>query len=500
MASDNGKYESEGGLIGRMIRFSDKERIEKIISKLNLEHFHSPSRGHPALFRSPRNQDLFRAIIDLHKQGLPPDIALVINRIEELKKTKDIPYDYIAEITKLDNVPTIAHVEEIAEGIISNWGERVLQGLLKDAGQRNGPIASRCRTIANELLTLTCELTSEPGPASVAGILLSDVVAEKVEWLWQDRIPLGKLTILDGDPGLGKSVLTMDLAGRVSAGLGMPDGSDCKPGGVVILNAEDGLADTIKPRLAAAAGDANRVLALNEIPGPDGPRAITLPSDLAYVEAAIKRMDAKLVTVDPVMAFLGQEVNVYRDQDCRRALHPLKDLAERTGAAVLVVRHLNKNVAGNPLYRGGGSIGIIGAARSALLLAKDPDNADLRILASTKCNLAKLPTSLSFQLSNGEQGLCVGWVGPSSHTAESLLAAPQSDEERGATDEAVEFLAALLANGPVTAEYAKKEARKAGIAERTLSRAKSILKVESRRVGGFADQGKWTWFLPNQAP
>jgi hypothetical protein len=209
-------------------------------------------------------------------------------------------------------------------------------------------------------------------------------------------------------------------------------------------------------------------------------------------------MGAILVVVDPMTAYLGAEVNAHRDTDIRRALFPLGRLAEETGAAVVVVRHLNKGGSSNPLYRGGGSIGIIGAARSGLLVAKDPDNPNRRILAGTKCNLAKLPPSLAFDLTPADNGaLRVRWMGESAHTGESLLAAPRDDEDRDAVQEAVEVLRSILEAGPVGAEEAKKEARKAGIAERTLLRAKDLLGVKSRKAG-FA--GSWKWFLPNQIP
>src|SRR5262249_26278743 len=148
-------------------------------------------------------------------------------------------------------------------------------------------------------------------------------------------------------------------------------------------------------------------------------RLVSLPLDADYIGAAVERMRALLVIVDPLTAYLGADVNSHRDQDVRRALFPLAKLAEATGAAVLVVRHLNKSTAANPLYRGGGSIGIIGAARSGLLVARDPDNADRRVLASSKCNLAKLPPSLGFALEPAPNGaLRLGWTGASSHSAE----------------------------------------------------------------------------------
>ena len=188
-------------------------------------------------------------------------------------------------------------------------------------------------------------------------------------------------------------------------------------------------------------------------------------------------------------------MNTHRDQDCRRALHPLAAMAEETGAAVLVVRHLNKMAGGNPLYRGGGSIGIIGAARSGLLVAKDPDNPERRILASTKCNLAKLPPSWAFDLTPTDGALRIGWMGESTHTAESLLASRPDDEERDAVQDAMEFLRDMLAGGPVDADQVKKEAHRNSIPERTLARAKAALGVKSRKER-FTGKGAWQWYLP----
>jgi hypothetical protein len=338
-------------------------------------------------------------------------------------------------------------------------------------------------------------------PTDELGVTLDRVTPERVEWLWEGRIPLGKLTILDGDPGLGKSTVTMDLAARLSAGRCMPDGSTGAPAGVILLNAEDGLADTVVPRLIAAGGDPARVLALPTVPASEdegGQRIPSLPFDLHHVRACITRMQAALVIVDPLMAYLDPVVNAHRDQDVRRALHPLSLLAQETGAAVVVVRHLNKQAAGSPLYRGGGSIGIIGAARSGLLVGKDPENEDHRVLASMKCNLAKRPDSMAFELVKAGDGLRIQWLGPSPHTAESLLAAPRdNDEDRGALADAVQVLRQILAGGPKAVSEAKQEARQAGVAARTLSRAKAMLNVQSIKL---SFTGPWMWRLPEPKP
>ena len=257
------------------------------------------------------------------------------------------------------------------------------------------------------------ERTAEEFRPEEIGKLLSGVEPEKVSWLWPSWLALGKLALVDGDPGLGKSAMTLDLAARVSAGRAFPDGAGAKPAGVVLLSAEDGLADTIRPRLDAAGADTSKILSLATVPDEDGhDRLLSIPEDLRLIEKGIRRVGARLVVVDPLMAFLSGNTNSHRDQDVRRALAPLAGLAERTGAAVLVVRHLNKAAANNPLYRGGGSIGIIGAARMAFVVGKDPQDEDSRVLASTKNNLAMPPTSLMFALEEAESGAVrVDWLG-----------------------------------------------------------------------------------------
>lgn len=333
------------------------------------------------------------------------------------------------------------------------------------------------------------------------GTLLSEVEKEDVIWLWESRIPRGKITILDGDPGLGKSAVTTDLAARVSVGRPFPDGTNCPEGGVVLMNAEDGLADTIRPRLDAAGGDPSKVLALAEIPDearPDQDRVLSLPEDLRTIEEGIERVGAVLLIIDPLMAFLGGDTNAHKDQDIRRALASLKSMAERTGVAVVLVRHLNKGGGGNPLYRGGGSIGIIGAARSGLIVAQDPNDPEgkRRILAGSKNNLAQMEESTSFQVATAVNGAArVEWLGQSDLSATDLVKAPLDDEEKSALDEAVEFLREELRGTPISARTIYKNAKDAGVSERTLKRAKSNLKVNSEKEA----DGSWSWALPDSA-
>jgi RecA-family ATPase len=202
--------------------------------------------------------------------------------------------------------------------------------------------------------------------------------------------------------------------------------------GVVIVSAEDGMADTILPRINAAGGDPSKIVVLDNVPDGEGrERFLSLPEDIPHVKRAIARVGAKLAIFDPLMAFLSANLDAHRDHHVRRVLAELAALGEDTGAAVVVVRHLNKSSGTNPLYRGGGSIGIVGAARSALLVAKHPEDDQRRVLASQKSNLAEAPHSLAFALTEATNGAVrVEWKGETSLKANALLATPVSEEER----------------------------------------------------------------------
>ena len=328
-------------------------------------------------------------------------------------------------------------------------------------------------------------------------ITLADVEPEQVEWLWPGRIPRGKLTLLDGDPGLGKSTLAYDIAARVTRGLPMPGETDgTAPADVVILSHEDGLADTICPRLGAADADLRRVHAIQYVPaGAGGSRLPSLPADLHEIMAVVETRAAAMLVIDPLFAYLASEVDSFRDHDVRAALAPLAAAAERSRVAVLVVRHLNKRAGGPAIYRGGGSIGIIGLARSGLVVAADPDDPAVRILASVKNNLCPPPPSLRWKLVGNDKGVArVEWLGASEHGADALLSESLNmPEDRGALQEACDFLRELLVAGELSASDVFRRAREAGISERTLERGKRRLGIRHRKQLG---SGRFVWFLP----
>src|SRR6266571_4958982 len=243
--------------------------------------------------------------------------------------------------------------------------------------------------------------------------------------------PLRRQSILNRAPGMGKSLLAINLAARVSSGRPMPDGTPGPQGGVILIAPEDGAADTLKPRLQAAGGDPSHVLLLNTVEGLDTKkmaivdRPFSLAHDLELLEKAIKRTNAVLVVLDPLMAVLGHNVDSCRDQDIREVFTPLAQLAERTGCAILIIRHLNKGASHNALYRGAGSIGIIAAARIGLLVAQDPSDEHKRILATTKNNLSKQAPHLSYQIvENASDIPSIQWLGENTYSVSTLLNGP----------------------------------------------------------------------------
>ncbi|GIW82601.1 MAG: hypothetical protein KatS3mg105_4408 [Gemmatales bacterium] len=336
---------------------------------------------------------------------------------------------------------------------------------------------------------------SDPEPVVAT---LASVHAEPVSWLWPGWIPRGTLTLMDGDPGLGKSTLTLDLAARVSRGWEMPPAAGpcvgAEPGGVLLLSAEDDLARVIRPRLDAAGADVSRIHALQAIAVGDERRPPILPADLVRIEPLIGDYGIELVIVDPFMAFLDATIDSHRDHDVRRCLHALKELAERSGVAILLIRHLNKLNHSTAMYRGGGSIGIIGAVRSGLIVGRDPHNEHVRVLASVKSNLGPVPRSLAYALEPCGDVARIGWIGETDLGPDDILARPEKPRTAFAEREAEEWLRSQLAAGPVSAAELVDKAEADGISKRTLDRAKKAIGVRSSK-NSFT--GEWHWELPN---
>jgi hypothetical protein len=321
-------------------------------------------------------------------------------------------------------------------------------------------------------------------------VRLQDVRPEPVTWLWPGRVAAGKLGLLVGDPGLGKSWITLDLAARVSTGRAMPDDTPAgPPGDVILLSAEDGLADTIRPRLDALGADVARIHHLAVLRAGEAERAVQL-ADTAALELAIRQQAARLVIIDPLVAYLGS-TDAHRDAEVRGLMAPLAALAEATGAAILGVMHLAKNGQRPAIYRPVGSIAFAAAARIVLAVAADPDCEDWRILVPVKSNLAARPQAMTYTLSNGR----LVWAPEpvAQVDVEALLRGPGLDRhERRAADA---WLCDQLRAGAVRVRDLQVAAREAGLVWRTVERAKTRRGVRAELVG-YGPAGHWYWRLP----
>ncbi len=329
-------------------------------------------------------------------------------------------------------------------------------------------------------------------------VCTADIAMVPVDWLWRGRIAKGMINILDGDPGLCKSTVIADLAARGSRGEPLPgDATSEGPFSTILVSYEDAAGCVTVPRLVAAGAERRLVHAWDLWNSP-----LDLVDGLAALAGAIGEVNARLVVIDPLMAALPAKLNAHRDQDMRTVLAPIAALAEKTGCAFLFVRHLNKSTGGSAVYRGGGSIGIIGAARVGLLLAKsDTDNEEDRILAVTKCNVGKGAAAIKLRVVSAPspapriEVACIEWGDVTSQSADSLL---ESSEERGELDQAVDELRDLLKDGPVPAQVGKAALRANSVSDATERRARQRLGIVAKKDAGRS--AGWTWYLPEQLP
>ncbi len=340
------------------------------------------------------------------------------------------------------------------------------------------------------------ETEAPPSASGSVLVRLSEVEPEQVDWLWPGRIARGKPTLLIGDPGLGKSFVTLDLAARVTRQSAWPDGGRAPQGHVILLTAEDGLADTVRPRVDAQGGDPGKITVLQAVTQDGAERGFSLAVDMPALEEAVVRTQAALVIIDPLSAYLGRRTDSWKDADVRGVLAPLAALAERHKVAVVAVLHLSKDGQRQALYRAQGSIAFVAAARGVFAVAKDPQAPERRLFVPIKTNLAALPPTLAFRIT----AKCLEWEpDPVDAEAEAVLAGSGSPEEQEERRDADEFLREFLKGGQMLAGEVFRAARSNGIAERTLKRSKKRLGVRVRHEGQPGQSGRWYWSLPKGA-
>ena len=320
-------------------------------------------------------------------------------------------------------------------------------------------------------------------------INMEQVEVEKIDWLLYPFIPFGKVTIVQGDPGEGKTTMVLQIIAKLTKGEAvLPSGSDesaleektmdLEPVNVIYQTAEDGLGDTIKPRLLSAGADCSRVMVID-----DNDQALTMMD--ARLEEAIIQTKARLVVLDPIQGFLGTAVDMHRANEIRPLMKRVAVLAEKYHCAIILIGHMNKNSNGKSSYRGLGSIDFQAAARSVLIVGRIKDEPEIRVVCHVKSSLAPEGKSIAFRL---DKDTGFEWIGEYDISADDLL----SGDNRGLKIHAAkEFLKEILASGSVAQTKVAEEAESRGIKKKTLWNAKKELEINSVKIGN-----QWFWMLP----
>ena len=319
-------------------------------------------------------------------------------------------------------------------------------------------------------------------------IQMDQVEVEEIEWLFYPFIPYGKVTIIQGDPGEGKTTVVLQIIAKLTKGEailsetseGKSEEIGVEPINVIYQTAEDGLGDTIKPRLLAAGADCSRVLVID-----DQEQPLTMVD--ARLEEAIIQTKARLVVLDPIQGFLGVGVDMHRANEIRPLMKRISVLAEKYQCAIILIGHMNKNSNGKSSYRGLGSIDFQAAARSVLIVGRVKDEPEIRVICHVKSSLAPEGDAIAFRLDK-EKGF--HWIGKYDISVEDLL----SGDGRGQKiRSAKEFLKEILANGSMEQAKIAEEAEERGIKKKTLWNAKKELQIDSVKIGN-----KWFWMLQDE--
>lgn len=311
--------------------------------------------------------------------------------------------------------------------------------------------------------------------------LYSSVERQKIQWLWYPYIPYGKLTLLQGDPGDGKSTFMIHIAAGITKGIALPDGGTLEePGTVIYQCAEDNVSDTIKPRLEAAGADCSKIAFID-----DSDHNLTFTDD--RLEETIRAFRAKLLILDPLQAFIPTNTDMQNASHVRSTLRKLSAVAERNQCAVVIIGHMTKAGNGKSLYRGLGSIDIAAICRSVLMITRDDKNPGIRYMFQVKSNLAPEGEAVGFVL---DPELGFHWIG--------RCLAEQNGEQKlhsrkmGKKEQASMYLRVMLSAGDVPSAEVLNKLDELGIKERTVRKAAKEIGIKSYRKKGI-----WYWNLPD---
>lgn len=319
-------------------------------------------------------------------------------------------------------------------------------------------------------------------------IHMEDVVSKEVEWLWYPYIPYGKITIIEGDPGEGKTTLVLKLAAALSRGLPLPcdDDKEYEPIHIIYQTAEDGIEDTIKPRLEKAGADCSMIRVIDETD-----KELSMTDD--RLEQAIIETGARLIILDPIQAYIGATVDMHRANEIRPVLKHLGIIAEKHNCAIILIGHMNKASGSKSTYRGLGSIDIQATARSVLLVARLRNKPNIRIMAHDKSSLAPAGDAIGFEMTEDNGMVCIGSY---DITIDELLS---GNEGRGKKklDIAENFIKEYFGtNKVIPSNEIMMEAAKRSIKRNTLLSAKKKLGITSGKEKAKDGTIYWTWLMP----
>ena len=471
--------------------FADPEAVTVGVGMLEPEDFYSPIHS-----------KVFTAIRTLSGRNEKVELQSVKAELERSGKIKQM-----GGITALMRIEESQFSGANIEGHCNIVREK---SMLRKMAAFGAQLSERCHNGAGNLDDLiissreTLEGLSATATArrSYVSVRMDKVPRETIEWLWKPWLPLGKLAILDGDPKTGKTTLALQFAAILSQGWPFP-GKDGRPGdkqdpaNSVILCAEDGLGDTLGPRLDTAEADCARIEAMTGIRVREGAKLkdqmVTL-ADVEQIEALVVDTKAKFLIVDPIQAYIGSKVNTDKANETRPVLQALAALAARQKCSVLIIRHRRK-AGGSALEGGMGSVDFTAAARSVMVAVRDPDEPKTkRVLAHTACNLALESDSLKYEIQEPDAKFV--WGGLDTRTADEVCEKPKGKPKPEATPEDAEtFLKNLLLNERRASNEVKAKAHREGIKPHVLLKAKDRLGVEVTKVGAL-----WFWSLPEFPP
>jgi hypothetical protein len=416
------------------------------------------------------HKKIFAAMSQLSAAGMQADLTALVAELGEESSAFAIVCDLTGDVQIGTNTPQ--YVKELKQAAAALECNRLYERLLQAAS-----------TEEKRALVRRMDAILSQGAPSVAVVrLLSDVEAKDVDWLWEPYIPKGMLSILTGDPGVGKSFIALRITADVAR----------RGGKVVYLTIENSASYTLRPRFDALQGDASQLILLEGVSTQGTVRSVTL-QDIEVLDKTLAEHKPELVVIDPIQSYLGAGVDAHRSNETRPIMDGLAKLAEKHHVAVLILRHASKNGSGRAIYRGLGSIDFTGAVRCELFAGETLEKQ--RAVCHIKSNIGPIGSAQGYEITPADDQGRIWSAGYFRWTGDTEIGIGDLTEPEEATvgraDEAENFLRDMLSDGPKPAKTVIKEARDAGIAERTLERAKAKLKVESRK-----GMNGWEWVLP----